>query len=228
MTDSDFNWEALIDRYIDVSNKRDLDGFFDLVHPGVAYFDAFWRETCVGRDLRQYMEDWYAIDTFEYRRLGEIITTRDGAVFRYSALDVNTDVVAEAMYTGAEVLTVESGKILTISDYYCDPTPDAMAELIAASAMRHGQSRYATAGYSQARLSKLQRRVVALIEDEDLHLDAGLTVHELAERAGCTPGHLIALAGGQGKPENADSSSELLTRPAAQMIAAIKDQALDS
>lgn len=225
MEGRDFDWETLIDRNIDACNARDLDAFFEIAHPGIAYFDAFWRETCVGRDFRQYMQDWFAIDRFEYSRIGRVIRTSEGAAFRYSAIDMHAEVLDEAMYTGIEVFTVREGKIVTISDYYCDPSTEAMREVIRLSASRHGQPRYATAGYSQVRMSVLQRRVVSLIETQDLHLDADLTIHELARMIECTPGQLVALATGRISPEKVTDPTDLLAQPAGAIIAKIKRRA---
>lgn len=221
MSNSDVDWEALIDRYIEISNKRDLDAFFEIVQPGLAYYDAFWRETCVGRDLRQYMADWYAVDPCEYTRIGELIVTPDGAAFRYSALARDAADADEASYYGAEVLTAKDGKLVTISDYYCDPSTEALLEVIELSASRHGQSRYATAGFGANHMVEIRLRLEAFAATEGLQLHPDLTALQLAEMMGCTPGQMLALATQVYSDDEKAARATLRVMPASEVIGKI-------
>lgn len=185
------DWEELVDAYLEACNKRDIEALLALTHPGIAYYDAFWQETCVGRDFRQYMEDWFRIDPYTYSRLGPAIVTEKGAAYRYTAVDRYQQNPHETMHTGAEVLTQRAGKIVTISDFYADPSGEALEETIQVSAMRHGQTRYAASGLGTLRKSELRRQISRLLDHELMHLDADLTVHQLADRIGCTPGQFF-------------------------------------
>jgi len=182
--------QDLVDRYLAASNARDLDAVFELFHPGVAYYDAFWRETCVGGDFRQYLADWFTIDELVYEQTGELIIVDDESVgLRYSARDEN----GTEVYAGAEVLALKDGMILTISDYYCDPSELALEEVVALSVKRHGAPKYASSGLSAAQRSQVRRQISELLNAELMHLDAELTVHRLAQKLRCTPGQLFSV-----------------------------------
>ena len=43
--------KELVEDYMDRWNRRDTAGLLSFMHKGAAYYDAFWRETCVGSDL---------------------------------------------------------------------------------------------------------------------------------------------------------------------------------
>jgi len=215
------DWEDFIDKYLSLFNEHDVDGLLDLMHPGVAFYDAFWGETCVGSDMRQYLEDWFAVDQYQYSKFGEIVVSDDGAAFRYNAVDVNRQNLAEGVFNGAEVLTAKHGRLVTISDYYFDPNAEALEEVISLSGLRHGQSKYATNGFSAARKSGIRRKIQAMVDTSQLYLDADLTVHELAETIGCTPGQLIALATGNGDTDSEAMDDELLAWPATRIIESI-------
>lgn len=195
-------WEALIDAYVDASNSRDIEALMALTDPGIAFYDAFWQETCVGRDFRLYMEDWFKIDSYFYSRLDPAIVTTNGAAFRYSAADRYQKNPHEAMYTGVEVLTQHAGKIVTISDFYADPSSEALEEATRVSAVRHGQPKYATHGFGTLQKSELRRRLRMMIEAGELRHDTYLTVRELAALLGCTPIQLIDLASGDPRSES--------------------------
>lgn len=212
------DWEDLIDRYLSAFNDHDVDAVLDLMHPGVAFYDAFWGETCVGSDMRQYFEDWFAVDPYQYTRFGEIVVSDDGAAYRYNTVNVARQSLAESAFRGAEVLTAKHGKLLTISDYYVDPNADALEEVIGLSVLRHGQSKYATKGFSAARKSRLRRKIQGMVNTSQLHLDADLTVRQLAEMIGCTPGELIELAIGSSNTNTEVMEDELVAGPATQII----------
>jgi hypothetical protein len=48
--------EELAKKYVDARNRQDV-GVLELMHPGAAYYDAFWVKSCVGRDLAQWLQD---------------------------------------------------------------------------------------------------------------------------------------------------------------------------
>ena len=216
------DWEDLIDRYVDAHNKRDIDALCALTAPGVAYYDAFWRESCVGRDFRQYTQDWLSTDVFTYSRNGPAVVNGDGAAFRYTAIDPGQANPHEALYTGAEILTVAHGKIVTISDYYFDPSQEALEEVIASSATRHGQATYATHGFGTARKSELRKRLREMIDRGALTPQTDLTVMELAASIGCTPSQLLELATVEPAEDNTSRLVKQINMPAADLISRLR------
>lgn len=184
--------QDLVDRYTRAINTRDTAAVLELLHPGAAYYDAFWRETCVGRDLQQYFADWFADDNDHYEQIGDLVIVDENSIaLRYRAYD-NNDEDREA-YRGAEVFCLREGKILTISDYYCDPRQEALEEVVRLSATRHGAPKYATSGLSAQHRYEIRQQVSELLGTECVHLDADLTVHDLATRIGCTPAQFYSV-----------------------------------
>ena len=123
-----------------------------------------------------------------YKQIGELIIVDDQSVgFRYAALDEDKGEV----YRGAEVLVLTEGKILTISDYYCDPRREALEEVVSLSAKRHGAPKYASSGLGAAQRLQVRQQIMNLLDHDSLHLNADLTVHQLAELLGCTPGQFF-------------------------------------
>ena len=57
--------DELVEKYINAWNRSDVSGLLDLMHPGAAYHDAFWAETCVGRDLALYFRDAMEEEPFD-------------------------------------------------------------------------------------------------------------------------------------------------------------------
>lgn len=162
-----------------------------LMHDGAAYFDAFWREACVGRDIVPYLDDCFVEDEYWYRLLGDPITTDDGIIFRYEALKRTDGEPEDKAYEGAEVLAIRDGKILTVSDYYCDPDPAALLEIASLSMSRHGESKYAVSGLGAVKYLRITEQLNDLLEKEGSALDATSTGAQLALRLDCSVEHLF-------------------------------------
>ena len=183
--------EALVTRYISAWNSHDSEALLELMHTGAAYYDAFWRETCVGRDLRQYFEDAFAEEPYHYEQVGAVFGGDDNVIFRYSAYDENDCASEAVLFCGAVILTLRDGKILTISDIYCNPDPTVLAELATLEGRRHGGAKYANAGLGTMRSLRLSARMNEFVaRKRDFH-NSQMTVGELADRLDCTVDQLI-------------------------------------
>lgn len=194
-TESDLTAGELVTRYFDAWNRRDLAAVLDCLSPGAAYYDALWRESCVGRYLPKYLEDNLAEDQYWYELPGELIVTKEAIVCRYVAFDWVESTIGKKRFEGAEVLTVQDDKILTISDYYYDPDTVVLEEIAKLSVLRHGLPSYVDArqgGYKQA---QVKRRVVEALTRDFTRLDGSLTIADLAQQAGCSVDHLLTIIG---------------------------------
>lgn len=180
------NIEELIRRYIDAWNARDLDSILELMHPGAAYYDAFWMETCVGRDLADYLRDSMDSDDQWYVLVDDIITTEHGAVFRYHAHDYSTGTIGDVTFNGAEILKIHNDKILTVSNIYCSPSESELRELAELTAARHGLTRHANDGLTALSVARIEKRLAACLDDDRIYLDPDMTAKRAAELIGCT------------------------------------------
>lgn len=183
--------EILVKRYLDAWNRQDVDGVLALMHEGAAYYDAFWRESCVGRDLIRYLNDAFVDYTYLFRQIGTTIVTDSGAVLRYGAFDSGDPNSDESIFNGVEVLTIRDGKILTVSNHYCDPRRSSVLELAELEAARHGESRYAKSGLASKRLLKIKHTLCDLMHKDKLFLNPLLTPAQLADQIGCSIDHLL-------------------------------------
>lgn len=180
----------LVDNYIAAWNSGDVSAVLEILHPGASYYDAFWMETCVGKDLGPYLRDTFADERYHYKRLGDVIPVASGVVFRYSTHELSDSGTGEEVYQGAEVLTLVEERIVAVSDYYCNPTRVALEEVATLAAKRHGQTRYAESGLGECRTARYREHVATLVGREKVYRDPGLTLSQLADLIGCPAEHL--------------------------------------
>lgn len=183
--------ERLVKDYISAWNRQDVEGLLALMHSGAAYYDAFWRETCVGRDLVRYLNDSVEDYTYFYQLVGDVIVTDSGVAFRYSAHKRGDSTSGKGVFSGVEVLTLRDGKILTVSNHYCDPRQECIEELAELEAERHGESRYAKGGLPFHRVLRIKRLLSAAMNQDRLFLNPTLTISQLAGQIGCPDDQLL-------------------------------------
>lgn len=180
----------LVADYIDAWNRHDVAGVLELMHEGAAFYDAFWTESCVGRELAQYFRDSFEEEPYRYEQDGEVILTEHGVVFRYSAYHSSGPKRDDYIYSGAEVLTVRDGRILTVSDHYYSPERETLEEVAELSAKRHGVPSFTERGLGSLRLSRLKARLVDTMVKDQAYREPDLTMSRLAETVGCSVEHL--------------------------------------
>lgn len=180
----------LVEGYIAAWNRRDVAAALDLMHPGAAYYDAFWMETCIGRHLSRYLEEALAEDPYQYEMVGELTDCESGVAFCYAALDGDT---GEKCFEGAEVLTIRDGKILTLTDYYHDPDPVVLREVARLAETRHGLPTYVHEGHGAYKNVRVKRRLFDVLHGESTDLADSLTLADLSRLVGCTVDHLLTI-----------------------------------
>lgn len=180
------NMEKLVEDYIDAWNRQDVAGILELMHKGAAYYDAFWTETCVGRELDQYLKGYFDEEPYWYQQVGDAIVSDRSVVFRYSAHERSDSKIGNPIFYGAEVLIVRGSKILTVSDYYCDPDPSALEEIAELAAKRHGVPSHTKAGLGELKMLRFKSKLSEAILQDKIYRDPNLTLSELADRIGCS------------------------------------------
>jgi AraC-like DNA-binding protein/ketosteroid isomerase-like protein len=182
--------EEFVDSYISAWNRRDLAGLLEHFCDDGAVFDAFWMETCVGEDLLQYFESVIEEERHWLQRVGDVIPMDGGVICRYGAYEVTESGPDQLVFNGAEVMTLRDGKIATISDFYCDPTPAALEEVAKWAARHHGRLRALGSGLPAVKATQFRDKLYELIIEGSAFLDPNLTATEVADRIGCSVDHL--------------------------------------
>ena len=138
--------EILVDNYVSAWNRRNVEDLLNILHGGFAIYNAFWMESSVGKDAATYLRDILEEERYWYQRTGASIPFDNGVVYRYTAHELNDSTPGNCLFSGAEVLNIRNGRILSISDFYCDPSEKALIEVAKLTSARHGQSKYVKSG----------------------------------------------------------------------------------
>ncbi len=178
--------DAIVKKYIDAWNKREVAGLLELMHPGAAYYDAFWAETCVGRDLAQYFQDAMDEESFWYEQIGSAIKTKRGVVFRYGAYQSAELTNGEAEHYGAEILVLTDGKILTVTDIYCSADSAYLEEVAELAERRHGLPSHTNSGLGALKAARIKDGLSISFKKDHVYLDPNITMSALADKLGCT------------------------------------------
>ena len=187
------NRRELVELYLDAWNRRDTAAVIELLHPGAAYYDALWRESCVGSYLAKYIQDALEEDEYWYELIDEPVDFEEGVTYRYAGHKWDGSQIGEKRFEGAEVLTILDSKIVTLSNYYFDPDPKVLAEIAKLSAMRHGVPAYVSGNYGGYKQVHVKHRLLHLMSGDTVTIDSKLTVAELAAKIRCSVDELLRL-----------------------------------
>jgi AraC-like DNA-binding protein len=183
--------DETIDRFIEAWNQKDVSGLLRLMHPQASYYDAFWQESCSGRHLANYFKTNFELDGYWYRLRDDLIPTQNGVIARYEAFHCEDDLRLAPVFNGADIFTMAEDLIMTVSDYYFDPTPTALIEVSMLAEGQHGRANVIHRGLGTQTASHIKRKLAEIAADTTVILDPSLTVTSLAEHVGCTVMHLF-------------------------------------
>lgn len=183
--------DELVNRYIEAWNRKDTSALLRMMHPQASYYDSFWQESCSGKHLGKYFSASFEADSRWYRSQGEIIPTANGMISRYAAYDGDDDLGLTPVYHGAEVMTLSDELIMTISDYYCDPTPSDLIEVASYAEGQHGRANAIERGLGAKAAANIKRSLAEIATGAPIVLDPDVTVTKLADHIGCTAMHLF-------------------------------------
>lgn len=187
------NAAEIVRKYVDAWNRQDVAGLLELMHTGAAYYDAFWMETCVGRDLALYFQDSINEEPYWFEQIGEAIITENGVTYRYSAHDRAAATIGEPILYGAEILVIKDDKILTVTDIYCSPVRSDLMAVAELAAQRHGLTSHINDGLGAQKAARIKAGLSVSIEQDKVYLDPDITMTQLAEVVGCTLDQLSAI-----------------------------------
>lgn len=183
--------EEIVTRYFEAWNNKDTSGVLRMMHPQASYYDAFWQESCSGRHLGKYFSASFEEDLRWYRPHGELIPTPNGVIVRYEAFDSEDALGVTPIYNGAEVFTLSDELIMTVSDYYCDPTVPDLLEVASLAEGQHGRANVIHRGLGARAAGRIKRRLAKIAAGSPVVLDSSITVTKLADHVGCTVMHLF-------------------------------------
>jgi hypothetical protein len=158
--------DEIVNRFIEAWNQKDVSNLLGLMHPQASFYDAFWQESCSGRYLAEYLSTSFEYEGYRYRLADEIIRIPNGFIARYEALHRDDDLGLVPVFKGTDILTVVDGMIMTVSDYYCDPTPTALIEVSMLAEGQHGRANVIERGLgtSTANGSRARHATTIMIE----------------------------------------------------------------
>ncbi len=183
--------DKIVNRFFEAWNQKDVSSLLRLMHPEASYYDAFWQESCSGRHLAKYFRTNFECDGYWYRLSDEIIPSPNGVIARYEALRRDDDLGLAPVFNGTDILTMVDGLIMTVSDYYCDPTPTTLIEVSMLAEGQHDRANVIKRGLGTKTASRIKRRLAEIAVNPTVILDTSLTVTSLAEHVGCTVMHLF-------------------------------------
>jgi len=183
--------EEIVKEYLIAWDTRDVPRLMRLLHPQASWYDALWGETCSGPDLPQYIQGVFDIEKYWYKADDDVVHTPNAVVIRYAAFARTDTAGAEPVFTGAEILTLSDGLIMTVSDFYCDPNRDDLVEIASFVERQHAQANVAPLGLSARTSGKIKRRLSELKTEMTVFCDPSLTVGQLADHVGCSVMHLF-------------------------------------
>ena len=183
--------EEFATRYLEAWNNKDTSELLRMMHPQASYYDAFWQESCSGGHLGKYLAANFTAESRWYRVQGAIVPLPNGMIIRYQAFDGDDNLGLTPLFDGAEVLTLSEDLIMTVSDYYCDPTPANLIEVATLAEGQHGRASAIERGLGSRTAAHIRRRLAEIATNSPLVLAPDITVTKLADHIGCTVMHLF-------------------------------------
>ncbi|TFG41988.1 MAG: helix-turn-helix domain-containing protein [Chromatiales bacterium] len=183
--------EELVDRYFSAWNQKSVSDLLRLMHPQASYYDAFWGETCSGSDLSKYFDTNFELESRWYRPNNDFVITINGLAVRYEAFKCDDADGLMPIFNGAEVFTLSDGLIMTVSDFYCDPTTADLIDIAALAEGRHGRADVVKQGLGTKFSNQIKRRLAKAAREITVFLDPALTVTKLAAYMDCSVMHLF-------------------------------------
>ncbi len=187
----------LVRDYISAWNRRDAVGIVSLLSRNGFYFDVPVNQKLSGEPLVQYLANDFRQRKLRYDLVGEILIGNFSIAFQYRTRDIDKPADSGARLSGAEFLTVRGDKVTGIEDYYKYPSDTELQDASSAGARASSQSQYRKSGLQTEQVETYKRRLLHLMEAEQLYLAADLTLPELAGRMHCSVNHLSQVINGE-------------------------------
>lgn len=187
-------FESLIDEYVRAWNAKDVERVLKLLDKRATYYDALWMEYVPSRELPGYIRSCFDEEDLRYARVGDVVSIAGNvAYYRYAAYRRNDDGSDSLSFHGAEVFSFRQDRMVAISDFYCDPEPDTLAEIARLSAQYHGETRRVEAGLGGLKALRFRRRLMRFLEKDRVYLAPELTQLQLATLIDCSGSQLAQL-----------------------------------
>lgn len=181
--------------YLDAWNRQDVECLMGFLDKRATYYDAFWMEYCSGRDLARYLQHFFDDEPIWYTLSGELIAIDNGVIFRYIAHERAGSGPGAELFPGAEILNLREGKVVAISDFYCQPDEHSLQEIAGVVGQRRAEPYRIRYGLGSRRLTRLGDRLAQVMRKDRVFLDPELSQGALAAIVGCSVDELVQVLG---------------------------------
>jgi len=96
-----------------------------------------------------------------------------------------------------EILLFRDNKIISVTDYYFDSSPDSLSEVVKLAQNRHGKTRKARLGLGTLKIAQFRERLFRLMDRDKVFLDPNTTLSAVAEKIGCSIDQLTHVVSGE-------------------------------
>jgi len=179
-----------VESYMDAWNHRDPKGVADHLATGGFYVDVPENRQRTHDELVTNLEGFFARYRHRYELIGEILTNGDTVAFQYRMVPTANGDEPDAIFRGAEFITLGADAALSIFDYYDGPDVDKPTNIATLSSRDGQRSKYAKSGLSEQQMLDYQVRLETIMRDEQIFLRSDMTLPRLAEAVGCSVNHL--------------------------------------
>ena len=176
--------------YFEAWNQHDPEGIADHLTPNGIYRDVRQNTQHTHDELVDSLNYFFKCHRHRYELVGDILSNGSTVAFQYemipSARASRTD---DAIYQGAEFITLQDNSATLIADYYDVPEDDGPS-IVQRQPGASRTRKYAKSGLTDARMKSYMQALDRVMRREEAYLDPELTLPLLAERVGCSVNHL--------------------------------------
>jgi AraC-like DNA-binding protein len=179
-----------VSSYIDAWNRQDAQAIADHLAENGTYLDIPLHQNMPREQLVAYLDEQFELETNRYELTGEVLTGENTIAFQYKVYPRQSGSEQEAIWFGAEFITLSNGAAIEIADYYEQRNEQPSGSPIANAAGARRVQRYAKSGLGTGQMEAVKSQLNELMEKDKIYLRPDLTLPELAEVLGCTVNHL--------------------------------------
>jgi AraC-like DNA-binding protein len=181
---------AFVESYFDAWNQHDPLGVADHLTPDGIYRDVRQNAQRNHDELVEYLGRFFTHFQHRYDLIGDILTNGNTVAFQYQMIpSARARGEGQAVFQGAEFITLEDDSATLIADYY-DVPEETGPTIVATRAGSLRRRKYVKSGLTKSRMKAYKAALDHVMREQEAYLDPELTLPLLAERVGCSVNHL--------------------------------------
>jgi len=179
-----------VESYFDAWNQHDPEGVADHLTPDGIYRDVRQNAQRNHDELVVFLDHFFNRYWHRYELVGDILSNDNTVAFEYRMIPPRgSRRLDNAVYQGAEFITLQDDSATLIADYYNVPE-DVESSNVQQKQGAEQRSKYAKSGLTDARMRSYMMALDRIMRHEEAYLDPELKLPQLAERVGCSVNHL--------------------------------------